>query len=403
MLKGQTTIGIKVRTLALILVVCSQYLSTVISAYLNSESGYFQPIMIASIILMGIGVILVPEMKINKRAMVTLLFIMTFYVGTKFFVHEKCGMGSMEFTVLLVIPFMAGMQKVDYKRALTYILHLTCISIPVINIIFAKGNHSNIYDAVTMGTSYAILPILVADVMHWFYYRKESKILDKLSYICGIILFLCYVPMSYRGALLSILLAVAYIIWQGITGNTANEKKQISNLRKIVFFVMLCIGVLIIENSAAIILWINDILLNNGISIAFVEKYVYLLENGDVGHGRNDIYITAVKGFFESPLYGHGISTFFYNTGIEFPHNLILQFLYDGGLLLTVPLLTWIIKRLIRTYKNQTRANFDKRIFVIFLFFTCIPRAMVSAETWRIISLWVMLGMISVEKHIFCN
>ena len=385
-------VAVKMKTLSIVLIVCAQLLSTLIGIYFSTSKGFLIQIMILAIVCMLFGYLLYPNFAISKKNLGIIIVVCAFYLGTKLFVLDKCELGIYVFVVMLLIPYLAGMQKINYKKALEYIMYILYIIVPVMNILFMKNNLSSTYDAITMGTSYAILPVLCACVLHFHYYRKTSNLCQKICYVLAVIISLFYIQMSYRGALVSYFLVILFTVFMEITNN---KKKYFSLGRKIIifmFFFIVCVGIL---NIDTIVIWLKGILDSVGISVAFIDKYIYLLQEGDVSHGRINIYILALKGFLNSPIWGNGISTFEANTGYEFPHNVFLQFLYDGGLLLAVPLFIALIRGLINIYKMKNIEMKDQKVFILLLFFVSIPRMMVSAESWRIMPFWIMLSMIN--------
>ena len=98
------------------------------------------------------------------------------------------------------------------------------------------------------------------------------------------------------------------------------------------------------EHQTAILEWMNNVLLDSDIKLDFVRKTLKI--QTDISNGRNAITEYVVENIFKSPIWGHGVSTITYNSNgmIPYPHNFILQLFYDGGILLAVPVLFFVIK-----------------------------------------------------------
>ena len=113
--------------------------------------------------------------------------------------------------------------------------------------------------------------------------------------------------------------------------------------------------------------------------------------SGDLSNGRDAIDIIAWDGIFESPFLGYGTAQFENNTGFVYPHNFILQFLYDGGLLLTFVVLFPIVRTVIQKIK---KVNSQEYICLIFLFFCSVPGSLLSGDLWESGMLWMFFGFV---------
>ena len=108
-----------------------------------------------------------------------------------------------------------------------------------------------------------------------------------------------------------------------------------------------------------------------------------------VEDGRNVIYENALNGIAQHPILGNGIGQFDYNYG-TYPHNLLLQLLYEGGIifviLIFVPILILIILVLCKG-----KGKFENTYLVIFLVSSSIVKLMLSYEFWSDIYFWIIL------------
>ena len=134
--------------------------------------------------------------------------------------------------------------------------------------------------------------------------------------------------------------------------------------------------------------WLNNILLSFDIKLDFIQKTFRLKK--DISNGRDEITQYVVENIFKSPLWGHGISVIRYNTNgvIDYPHNFILQLFYDGGILLAVPVLYFVIKMLWHAIWGE---NNDKTILLVFFCLTCLPKMFFSTNMWENPSFWLLL------------
>ena len=134
--------------------------------------------------------------------------------------------------------------------------------------------------------------------------------------------------------------------------------------------------------------------------VTFFEKFLNLAKEGDVSNGRNDIASIAIKGFLSSPFWGNGMDSFNANTGLAYPHNLFLQLLYDGGLLLSAVIILPILKKIKRTYLN---CSYDEYTVYTFLLMCSVPGSMFSMDIWSNGVLWFAFGSLFVKKILLAN
>ena len=239
-----------------------------------------------------------------------------------------------------------------------------------------------------MGMSYIFMVPLISSVV-FLAYIIQNKLLGKeilfvvLSSIQSIYL-LKLLQYGSRGPILSIALCAIFFI----IVKYSPEKKSVSiNNSKVTIYIV--IGMIVFSQLKPILLFINDFLAERNIKAQIIEKTLRLLESNDALNGRDGIYEIAIRMFWESPFIGHGISTFDHYTGINYPHNLVIQLLFDGGLLLTIIFLCTVLFSL-----NKWRKNCDSNMFylLIFLFFVSIPGAFASGDIWENERLWVYVG-----------
>ena len=81
--------------------------------------------------------------------------------------------------------------------------------------------------------------------------------------------------------------------------------------------------------------------------------------------GRMKLNIQAWNVFLENPLFGFGLgtNTYFVNYS-TLPHNLVFQLLAQGGLILTIPLLSWLFYLL---YKSITARYVTRYMYLLIL------------------------------------
>ncbi|MCF1600644.1 O-antigen ligase family protein [Tetragenococcus halophilus] len=379
-------------SMAIAILIGAQYLNTILGLYINSsEEGYLTLIIGIVTILSVISFIYRPNVIVNIKYPALLGIIIVAFLLTVSLTNGKSDLSIADFLGMCLVPLICGgVLKPDFKKVLSYCMCMIILSIPVANDLFAKSNMGQEYDAIKMNVSYAIIPIIGAGILHFFFYRKESNIFEKLLYVVLALITMMFVAMSYRGALvaLMVVLFAGFMLSGNIKWRTIKRTISIT----LCFFIIIF---LLLVDINSVLLKVSTFFHSNNINIAFIDKTSFLSSTGSLLHGRLDIWQSAIQGFKESPLYGHGMATFQSYTGYEFPHNIILQFLFDGGLLLAIPLLGYVANGIIRSFTVIRVVNKDKFVLILLLLCISLTRAMMSAEVWRIILLWLFMGMVA--------
>ncbi|HAP15116.1 MAG TPA: hypothetical protein DCR07_03300 [Lactococcus sp.] len=379
-------------TIALIL--SAQYWVTIAESYLNLGGGTFTFIM-TIILVLGIASFLGdPVAVVSRKFFLLLALVLTAYLLTCIFAGKRSNLLLTDFIGFCLLPIICGgMIRPDYKKVLSYTMYFLCAGIPVFEKLFAKGNVGSAYDAVSMGTAYALLPVICAGIIHFLFYKKESTPIEKFLYVVNIIYIISFVLRSYRGALVSLIVTLM-IGWL-----FSRQGKPIKKKTVMIGLAVLVLLTLFFANSRSIFSLITSFVSKHNIKIAFIDKMRFLAVGNDISHGRTEIWAVAFKKFLQRPIFGHGMATFQYYEGIVFPHNFILQFLYDGGIVLAVPLLYILVSELLRAVKSTRYSESEKFVFIILIAGTSIPRALVSAESWRLMIFWLLMGTLANQKR----
>lgn len=250
----------------------------------------------------------------------------------------------------------------------------------------------------SMGKCYSMLiPVLANLVYMRFFFKKEKKWIRiiLLPFTAINIFYLIQMTMfGSRGPILCVLLLIAsfFVIRVTNDNNFYVQKKRI---------LVIAIGAIILGVSFVPLLQtFNIILAEYDIQIVFVDKFLRLEDSGDMTNGRMSISNMAIEGFLNSPLVGNGLAQFERNTGEVYPHNFILQLLYDGGLILSCSVLGSI---LMAAYKKFKHIGTEEFICLLLLFFGSVPGAMFSGDLWNALILWMFFGFLFSKKICITN
>lgn len=379
-------ISVVLGTLSLVILVGSQYLNEVLNLYVGNNRGFFTPIIAVVAIMFLASLFIMRSIKKNRYSTILIVILLIAYLLTLILQPGKSTLNIIDFFGMCILPIAVGAYlRIDYKLAFRGCMVLLLLAVPVFGKLFLKANIGLNYDAVSMSTSYDILPISIAGSVYIIYFGKDSKLFDKLLFILSIVFVFSLIRMSYRGALLSLAISLLTAFYFRKPSETYKRRLQIIALGLLL--------ILVIANIEYILEIMSGILQRINVRVAFIDKTLYLLKTDTIGHGRLEIWLLAFRGFLSSPLWGNGMATFQYYTGYPFPHNYLLEFLFDGGVLLFVPLAIifgYAIKKLIGSAWTGDRYQFA---FTMMTGSISLVRGFFSAESWRIILLWLFIGL----------
>lgn len=242
------------------------------------------------------------------------------------------------------------------------------------------GDFSVIAEGVTtasdewMGFGYSVLPLMVLSMYYLF--EGEKKTLKLLSIVLFIALSLAFIPHASRGAILSLVMSLAYFLYSELQKRGVRKK----TIWTIIIILLIAVGLF----SQIVLSYIEDVVERSG--IYSLSKF---FTREDVSNGRFDLYSLAWKGIISSPLWGNGIASF--NNYETYPHNIVIQMLYEGG----IALFLLLVKKIIVVFKVITTklcTYIDPR-FLIFFFFTSFIELFFSSSFWEKQRFWMMIWL----------
>lgn len=314
-------------------------------------------------------------------------FLIAFYIFSNSTLPESHTPTNIFVLFTLIAFFLPSVVEVDVRIMLKSIMLLSAPGIIRINAIVAPLVFNS--DRLSMGFSYALLiPSLVSIVYIIFYFKDESVFQKALTIILSAIslVFLFFlVSLGSRGPVLTIILLLLFIYVfkynQSQGGILLNKKKGI------LLFLIIIIGYALF---VPILEYLQSLLASYDISIAFIDRTIKQSINGEgIDSGRDILYVLAYDGIMSRPIFGHGFDQFENNTGWVYPHNFIMQLLYDGGLLLFSVLIIPVIRSIVTWFKQ---CCFEQYVLIVVLFFLSVPGALFSHDLWAIGPLWFFMG-----------
>lgn len=289
-----------------------------------------------------------------------------------------------EFIFYFIAAGVLAMYECDTEKFLRYAAYASLIILPFYTDIFVEMNSTKNNTSIGMSISYSMTPLLVASIMHFCFYRRRKGVLIKIIYVIDAFLVIQLMLKGNRGAVIMFIVALAYVYINRFSGGIKNRT---SILRIVIVFVAaLFVGTYFYE----VLGYISDLLESVNMKAYFIEKILGLQDKGDVTNGRRAIFEFTLEEFGKSPIWGHGLSTLYYNSGGRFiyPHNFVFQLVHDGGLLLAVPVLITVGRAIWYSFSGEDN---QERIFAIYLVIVCLPRNMFSADIWESQMFWFLI------------
>ncbi len=351
--------------------------------YIISEESAMQYIYI----IIGVLILFNVLFNFNKISLSnSAVGLISLLMGYYFMSYNKTYVEPVYFVASVAIPVVISMLDFDKEKVMRYII---IISVPLIflgdKVFYIEENRNNI----SMGLTYIFLPTVCASILHFKYFRKEHSGGMYIGYIVNIYYLIQVVKHGSRGPILAIaLLFVAMFIYD------FDVKGKLKVNSALAFF-MVITTIVIVMNYITILKWVQSLLASYNISYNFINKIIRLAEIENVSNGRIGLYKMALKGFINAPILGHGIASFAKYTNQVYPHNSLLQLMFDGGIVLTYFVVSTMINRSIKNLRNTDLYGF---VFYMFLFFVSVPTSMVTGELFRNSSFWIFVFMLTNNK-----
>lgn len=356
--------------------------------YITSNANLYVLLCWVLVFLISIVFRVTYNLHTSSILLVGLIFI--YYIISKYIIGG-CVFYSIQIVFFAIIPILMATQNVNIKKVLEYIMYLSLLSVPFLDVLFAYQYEG--YQQASMGNSYSVMVPVIATLIHFRYYKYNTNYKIRLLYCYNLFLLLTLVANATRGAILSLIVCF-FILY--INKFESNGEKRIKQNSKIIFIlVMLCIVyVIIILNLESIVFFLKSVILSKLDNVpSFITKTIALLEHkgGDISNGRVQLYKVVFSLIKQNPILGHGIGTFSTYTSYPWAHNYLLQFMFEGGIILAIIPIYVTIRIII--FMLVPFIN-DKNEFcaLVLMFCMCIPRYLISNDPWRGTAVWMMIS-----------
>lgn len=283
----------------------------------------------------------------------------------------------------LLIPYIVMSHKHNPLRTLKAIVFLSLIGLPFSSQVLARSPDGMYME---MGSAYAAIPSIIASMTLLLAHRESIGMVTALGVIANAYYALQILQYGSRGAILCMIIAAVLLLFKY---DIFSQRRREGIPLLVVAFAIIML--LLMSNIESVLIMANNTALRNGYYFAFLDKSARLLSSNSIDNGRNYIYTMAIEGFISHPLLGNGVNMFEFNTGIQYPHNIILQLLYDGGMVMTAFVMSSFFYGIYNVYKYFEDGEY---ILFVLLFCSSIPRLMVSQDMWEVVYFWALMSFL---------
>ncbi|PAD40394.1 O-antigen ligase [Terribacillus sp. 7520-G] len=385
-------------SISIAFIICANYLSIIFDS-LNLISNGFIPILIAICIIFSYSVTLIFGLHlihINKKSLFFLLFIIGFFLLTILFNDNDIVVRYFtEFLGYGLTAFMITLLPFNPSTVLKYLtLSGLLILLNPMAVTENIGLITNSYGRIDMGSSYALLVPVSAAIIYFFREKKGEKIslILFLSYLTNIYMLFLLLSQASRGTVISLLVLLSLLVYKKVSNKFSGKKRLLSFAFIGVF---LSLSVLALINITKVLYFLYSLSQLMGIEIAAILKTYNLVNNYHLLgllNGRQDLYLNSLEMIKNHIFLGNGIGSYTSSYGI-YPHNIVLQLMVEGGIVLTIPVLIIItgIVFFLLTPQDKIEINSEWYLLLLLLFSVAMPRLMFSSYLWQQQSFWLMI------------
>ena len=229
-----------------------------------------------------------------------------------------------------------------------------------------------------MGLGYACITCVL--FLLWGFAEKK-QIIDLICVIGLLVMIFMY---GSRGPLAGIVLFTVYF------GTRYFHKKG----QDIVCLLMLIAIVFLVIFYKDIMNAVYNVLDSMGIT----SRSIYLLANQSLNYdaGRNNIWEVLINEIQKNPFRIRGINAE-YAVSKTYAHNLIIELVYQHGIIIGGVALLFILAKIIDTLRLNVKE--DSAVICLIFMFSSIPSLMFSGSFWIAQNFWIWLALIiSIER-----
>ncbi|MCI4249886.1 hypothetical protein GTY48_05705 [Bacillus thuringiensis] len=366
------------------LIISTGFLAAILSLKFHLESGFifFSAICVLAILLLE--VLITQKVYMPKKFIWFMVHIIIFCLLTYLVNRSATSINLIYMFYYCILGYYAMSLKSNTVMLLKCMIYISSLSIIAMGAIF---------EDMDLGRAYSMVPGVVAVLIFLKFYSKKLNIPLFVCIVINLVSMFKLIMTANRGVIIAICFTLIVILLNSFDSN--GKKLKVSAMKITSYFIIGILILVAILNFKQILDILLQISKSLNIEAYFLEKFKIYVELGDVTNGRTDIYEETIAGIIKSPLWGHGIGVFHYDESTNtsfYPHNFILQLLYDGGILLGLP---FIVKAIRITFAIIVGRIKEKDDFCLVAFMVCasIPQVSFSSNIWMVPAFWMLFAV----------
>jgi hypothetical protein len=231
-----------------------------------------------------------------------------------------------------------------------------------------------------------------------FYKEMKIKRIYRIIFLLSVLFYIYkIITLGNRGVYLNF---ITFILLMAI--NPYNKRKmplRILSIFSIVFFSILSS---LFISFLDILYFFQRLFVSFNIDAGSINKSILYLTKNTFDNGRVVIWQTAINDITKRIFIGNGVGNFTYKyPHFSYPHNIVLQFLHEGGVLYFLLLIIIFAKCfmwLIRVHSSCRQMQF----FIIILISTYLLRLMVSSTYWTTFGFFLLTSLLFTRSRYRC-
>ena len=231
-----------------------------------------------------------------------------------------------------------------------------------------------------MGLSYSLLFYLSV-------YSICKKKIRKIDYLKILYMILFIFRYGSRGAILAYLI----LIFMYLLNKLYFNKKYKLLLTYIISSMMVCYVFFKTNFVELIFQKIAELGVKSRTIILFQQKEIHL-------SGRGEIYKNVYNSILKDPFSVKGIFSDFFVTGINnYSHNIILELLYQFGIILGGFILFLILLIFFSSIYHKQKSPEDNLLFIFAII--SVVHLMISGTLWESVEFWTWIGLYLKQRN----
>ena len=329
------------------------------------------------------------EWNFTYKTAIILLLVLILYFFTRYTSGGEHNYSIIQLLFYAIIPILATTIEIKTEYVLRYAVYMSFLTIIGLEGFF-HIRWSGVEQA-DMGKVYSLVTVLTCTLFHIRYYRNKSNLFMKLCYLYNGYVLVRVLMVANRGALLAILFTI-YVAFIYKFDDSGQMKRQTTK-KILIISITIAVSLVIANNLGEIIDWAIGVCSDLfGSAPAALRKMRLYIRADDVSNGRSDINEVVYKAIKESPIIGHGLNMFmpYTNNAYPYPHNFILQYLFEGGILFAALPVFYSVGALVKVLLSQVKQK-EQFVFVAMLVCQCFPKLLVSTNVWLVTAIWMLV------------